>query len=171
MILRRIEKRDLEIRVDWMNNPAVYESMHFEVPITLPNTLNWFEKIKENDSRIDFAIENDSTLIGFGGLTQIDKQIKKAEFYIFINPKQHGKGFGTRAVRKILNYAFCDLRLNRIWLITDFQNLIARKMYEKCGFLLEGILRQDDLRNNNLIDRCRYAILKSDFDDKLEIQK
>ncbi len=168
MQIRKIQLEDLKSRVEWMNNPAVYSNMHFDIPITLENTVKWFNKNLNDDCRIDFAIEHDSRLVGFGGLTNIDKSVGKAEFYIFINPHEHSRGFGSKALIKILEYAFDTLSLNRVWLVTDAGNTVARKMYEKCGLSLEGILRQDALRNQKLIDRCRYAMLRSEFNKKIK---
>ena len=39
MVVRRLQEKDLSIRVEWMNNPKVYGSMHYDVPILLENTL------------------------------------------------------------------------------------------------------------------------------------
>ena len=39
MKIRRLQKEDLQTRVDWMNNPKVYSSMHFGIPVVMENTV------------------------------------------------------------------------------------------------------------------------------------
>ncbi|MES1025372.1 GNAT family protein [Gloeocapsa sp. BRSZ] len=53
-----------------------------------------------------------------------------------------GKGYGTAALRLIKNLAFEQLHAHRLWLdVKDF-NSVARRLYEKEGFIIEGILRE-----------------------------
>lgn len=53
MELRKIKYEDLPVRVEWMNNPIIYNTMHYSIPITLENTQNWFAKNVDNQNRID----------------------------------------------------------------------------------------------------------------------
>jgi len=53
MELRKIKYEDLPVRVDWMNNPIIYNTMHYSIPITLENTQNWFAKNVDNLHRSD----------------------------------------------------------------------------------------------------------------------
>ncbi|PIG93383.1 GNAT family N-acetyltransferase [Gloeocapsopsis sp. IPPAS B-1203] len=56
--------------------------------------------------------------------------------------KDKGKGYGTAALRLIKKLAFEQLHAHRLWLdVKDF-NYIARRLYEKEGFVVEGILRE-----------------------------
>lgn len=57
MIVRRLTKEDLQLRVNWMNNPKVYSSMHFETPVLMDNTIRWFENNIGNHKRADLAFE------------------------------------------------------------------------------------------------------------------
>ena len=53
MELRKITYKDLPVRVKWMNNPQIYNTMHFSIPVTLDNTQNWFMKNVDNQNRVD----------------------------------------------------------------------------------------------------------------------
>ena len=63
----------------------------------------------------------------------------------------------------ILNYAFCELGLNKVYLNVDADNDAACMLYEKVGFVCEGIFVQDMNRRGCMIDRKRYAIFSSMF--------
>ena len=56
MEIRRLQKADLVTRVEWMNHPATYFSMHYATPVLLDNTYRWYEAAAENDGRADLTI-------------------------------------------------------------------------------------------------------------------
>ena len=73
MIVRRLEEKDLRLRIDWMNNPKIYSSMHFDIPLTMEDTFKWFIGDCGNLSRADFAFEEVGKIVTFGGLTEIHR--------------------------------------------------------------------------------------------------
>ena len=164
MIIRRIKKEDLETRVEWMNNPAIYSSMHYDIPIVLENTLSWFKKNLDNNSRADVVFEEDDKIVAMGGLTGIDSLTNKAELYIFVNPFQQSKGIGTKATKLLCKYGFDNLGLKKIYLVTDVSNVSAQKVYEKVGFKLEGKLRKEYLTKDGILEDILYfGLLKEEW--------
>ena len=90
--LRKLQENDLPTRVEWMNNPMVYQTMHLTLPITLENTQRWFQKNQDCASRQDFVFEDsDGQIVAMGGLTNIDFSVKKAELYVFVAPHLQGQ--------------------------------------------------------------------------------
>lgn len=166
MKIRKLRKEDLKYRVEWMNHPGVYTSMHFSLPITIEGTMSWFNKNIGSKQREDVVFLLNEKPIGMGGFTSIDNVISKAELYIFINPFLQGKGLGSKALLLLCDYGFRTICLNRIYLEVNEDNSIARKLYEKNGFELEGVLREDSMQNNQLINRCVYSYLKKDYDTR-----
>ena len=77
MLIRKIEKSDLQLRVDWMNNPKIYSSMHFDLPVLLENTVRWFENNQTNNHRSDVCFVEKDEIVAFGGLTSIDDVLKR----------------------------------------------------------------------------------------------
>lgn len=166
LIGRRLEESDLRLRVEWMNNPKVYSSMHYDIPVKIENTFNWFRGNIGNDKRVDLAFEDDGMTVAFGGLTGINRQNNEAEFYIFVNPNAQKCGIGTQATNILCHYGFNELSLNKIYLKTNEDNIIAQHVYEKCGFKLEGVLREEYRnKDGNMISRMYYGLLKSEFND------
>ena len=88
---------------------------------------------------------------------------RKAELYIFVNPFAHSKGIGTKATRLLCKYAFENLKLKKVFLVTNQTNLPAQKVYEKVGFKLEGMLRKEALVNGMLEDRFYYGIFSNEL--------
>ena len=94
----------------------------------------------------------------------IDTTNQKAEYYITVgNTSFQRKGIATKATMLILEYAFIDLNLNKVYLTVDADNEKACRLYEKVGMTCEGLFQEDLSRHGQLIDRKRYAILKRDW--------
>lgn len=172
MKLRKLAICDLLKRVEWVNSPHVYQSMHFNVPITFENTLKWFENNQDTTSRTDVVFEDDSgNIVAMGGFTSIDDKLRKGELYIFVGPEYQGKGYGTEATKLLCEYGFNTLKLYKIYLYTNSNNFGAIRTYEKVGFKLEGVLRKETLYKDNLIDRLYFGLLNTDFNKENEFIK
>ena len=164
MELRELVESDLSLRVEWMNNPAVYNTMHYSVPILLGNTQEWFKRNRRNPDRYDVVFEDENgTPVAMGGLTGIDSDNFKAELYIFVNPLRQGEGLGTLATRLLCKYGFESLKLNKIYLYTDAGNKGACKVYEKVGFKLEGCLRNENRKGNRREDRLYFGMFPQEL--------
>lgn len=165
MKIRRLQKSDLKTRVEWMNNPKVYNSMHFNIPVLMENTIQWFEKNQGNNQRADVTfINDDNEIMAFGGITGIKDGIQMGELYVFVAPTNQAKGIGTVATRLLCEYCFAELGLNKIYLETNDDNFAAQRVYEKVGFKLEGKKRQEFLRKDgSLGDRLYYGLLKEEW--------
>ena len=159
--LRQFEAADVPLKVAWINNPDNNKFLHYDLPINVEKTLNWFEK-KDNSGRLDCMIEYMGVPVGVIGLLQIDKINNKAEFYITIgNTSYKRKGIATKATKAIIDYGFHVLNLHKIYLTVDSKNIAAKKLYINCGFKQEGYFI-DDLyseRESTYIDRERYSII------------
>lgn len=133
---------------------------------TGPSAERWLAELADGWPRqvawgVKFGVEP-PPLKPFGvvGLWDLDWLARKAEFRIVLGDYRGG-GFGVEATRLVLAYAFTALNLERVWLGTAAENVAARKCFEKCGFLQEGVLIQDFLGpDGRRGDNVRYAILK-----------
>lgn len=166
MIIRKLQKEDLPLRVEWMNHPKVYSSMHFEIPILMENTLQWYHRIKDDLSRSDVVFIRDEKVMAFGGLTSItSNKDGMAELYVFVDPNEQHNGCGTLATRLLCDWGFNKIGLHKIYLYTNEDNLPAIKVYKKCGFILEGKHRQEYLDGAGLYkDRLYFGLLKSEWE-------
>lgn len=164
IIPAKFARKDIVERVNWINNPAINKSMYFELPATKEKTKKWFLDNSGNKTRIDFTFRNEiEEIIAMGGLTNINTEHSNAEFYIMVNPVLHGRGIGTKISKWINNYAFSVLSLNKVFLYTNDENEYAYKIYEKVGFQLEGVLREQKWKNGKFINRRFYGLLKREW--------
>lgn len=159
--LRELQVCDLQTRVNWMNDERINATLNIQLPITLESTQAWFERIQSNDTRADLTFIEDGEIVAMGGFTNIDRSVNKAELYIFVHPDMKGRGIGTQSVRLMCEYGFKDVGLNKIYLHTNSDNLSACRLYEKVGFILEGIHEQEIINNGKIKDRFYYGLLNS----------
>ena len=103
-------------------------------------------------------------LIGSLAFNEIDWRNRAAEFGIMIGDKTYwNRGYGTEAVRLLVNHGFNTLNLNRIFLRVFENNPRAIRAYEKAGFVHEGRLRQAEFRDGKYIDVLMMSMLKDEF--------
>lgn len=160
----RFKSEDIQTRVGWINNPAIHNTMYFDLPATIDKTKIWYENNIGNEARIDFTFRKGDEIVAFGGFTNISKEHKNAEFYVMVNPEMHNKGIGKQVSQWMFNYAFSVLKLNKIFLYTNDDNISAYSIYEKSGFKLEGIMREQKWKSNQFQNRRFYGLLLSEWE-------
>ncbi len=117
----------------------------------------------EVPSEITFRIEKEDELIGEIRIKNIKWYNRKAELSLMIAPRYQGKGYGTGALKKIIEYAFNTMNFYRLEAeVIDF-NEASKRLVEKCGFLFEGRLREAKYVNGKYYDILRYGLLKKEW--------
>ena len=162
IIVRKFTEQDIADKVRWVNDPANNRFLHYDLPLTQEGTAEWFRRTEADESRFDGVILADGVPCGLAGLLRIDRENQTAEFYIMTGePAMKRQGIAYAAARLVLQKAFAELGLRRIYLYTETVNLPAQGLFEKRGFVREGLLPEDVRRaDGSLADRYLYAILK-----------
>jgi [ribosomal protein S5]-alanine N-acetyltransferase len=88
------------------------------------------------------ALGNDTALIGTIGLYKLQPEHQLAEVGFQLMPDQWGKGLMREALNAVVHFAFDQLGAHRVEAKTDPRNARTRTLLERCGFTLEGILRE-----------------------------
>jgi RimJ/RimL family protein N-acetyltransferase len=120
-----------------------------------------------DDVALAIVLRAGDRLVGGTGLHDIDQRCRKAQFGIFLGPREEwGQGHGTEATRLLLDYAFATLNLNRVWLQVYEYNERGLRAYEKVGFRREGVLRQDTFRDGRYWDTVVMGLLRQEWDKR-----
>ncbi len=164
--LRSVAEEDAEFISGGENNPLVRETLFIGLPTEISKIRskiqNWIQSLES----IVFIVMDKATdkPVGQSAFYRIDYLSRAAVFYLAIlDPKAWGRGFGTEATRMMVDYAFETLNLNRIQLHVFAGNRPAIAIYQKVGFVQEGLLRQAMFHNNEYCDFWVMGILKSDW--------
>ena len=76
---------------------------------------------------------------------------------------ERGQGYGTEVVRLLLDFAFKDLNLHRVYLHVFSTNTAVIRVYEKVGFVREGLLRKAAHINGAYVDVLVMGILREEY--------
>lgn len=99
-------------------------------------------------------------LVASAGLHRTVWQTPKTEVGYWCRTRAAGNGFVTEAVVALTGYAFEHLEAVRVELITDEENVASRRVAERAGFVLEGVLRNERRAPDaSLRNTCVYARL------------
>ncbi len=166
--LRPIRLADAPDFVRWFGDKKVAVYLLRQTPMSLQKERAWIKKMLRAKDKIIWSIFNeDNKLIGNTGLT-IDAKNKAASFGIVIGEKdQWGKGYASECLKLIENFVFKKLKYNRLELEVCMKNKRAVRVYEKAGFLLEGVKRQK-FKNSitkKFEDAGIMSILKKEWKD------
>lgn len=167
VMLRPMTEQDTDNVIKWRNAPSVMENFIYRTPLTRETHLNWYNNRVLTGDVAQFIIVDTEANIDVGSvyLRDIDEQNQKCEFGIFIGEEScRGKGIGAKASKLILEYAFNELKLNRVFLRVFAKNERAIKSYENAGFKYEGTFRDDVIIDGVAYDMVFMAILKEQWE-------
>jgi RimJ/RimL family protein N-acetyltransferase len=168
--LRAIEPADVPLLWQWAQDE---ETMRFRDYPTPPSSLALAEKeyadyvLDKSGCTLRLAITaEDGRLIGDVALRSIDERAGSAIFVIAIGDKSFwGHGYGSDATRCMIKYAFKQLNLHRVTLYVHSFNSRAIRVYEKCGFRREGIIREGQYMDGEYSDILIMGVLRREFEE------
>lgn len=164
--IRTLVKQDLPLLVKWKNDPLIAELVSGNpIMTTLEIEERRFEKCLGEYDNLRLIIETkEGKAIGFVSICGIDKCNKKVELGMLIGEREFwAKGFGTDALNTIIDYLLNKLCFNRIGVEVFSFNERARRLYERMGFKLEGVLRQALCRRGIFEDVLLMGLIKKDY--------
>ena len=162
--IRRFTKGDIKDKIRWINDERNNQYLHYDLPLEYDKTVSWFEQAAGRSDRHDAIIEVDGKPVGLIGLLNIDQKNGKAEYYITLGEQEYkGKGIASKASTLLLDYAFNQLDLNKVYLYTEVANITAQRLFERIGFKKEGLLKDDLWVGGKGIDRYFYGICRFDY--------
>ena len=153
--LAALDHRHLDQTRAWANEPEIMRLMDRTKPVSTDEHEQWFASLAGRDDCAYFAIETVDSGIHVGNvwLFAIDRRHRKAELRVVIGEAgDRGKGFGAEAIDRLCRHAFDQLDLHRIYAYVLAINPMARRAFERAGFALEGVLRDDRWAGEHFVD-------------------
>jgi len=138
--------RHLERTRAWVNDPYLMRLLNRTDHVTEAEHQDWFNRLKDRTDCVYFAIETSDNHEHIGNiwLWDIDERHRRAEVRVVIgNHDRLGKGLGSEAIALVSDLAFDQLKLHKVYAYVLAINPRARAAFEKAGFAVEGVLRQD----------------------------
>ena len=115
MNLRALELDDMEYIRQWRNQ--CLDTLRTPFPLTKEQQEDWYRnEICNRQSRSRFwAITEKGSLIGYGGIENIQWENSIGEISLLINPEYQGRGYGKSAAVEIITQAFNRLNLHTVF--------------------------------------------------------
>ena len=163
VVLAALRESDRQLLREWINDR---ELVRFSVPyrpIHEPAHNDWFNAVTHDRNRVIFAIRTKSQgkLLGTVQLTDFHAVHRHAQMLIQIgDPQDHGRGLGTEALRLLLDFAWKDCNLHRVWAQVFARNQRALVCYRKVGFVEEGRLRDGVFIDGQWDDLIVMGVIK-----------
>jgi len=163
--LRPVQESDLPHFQRWLADEELRRWIgSVEDQPTMEEEFDWYLGRRQDPESVLWTIEtNGGVLLGTTEL-RLSPPNRRAEVGISVLDRTHwGHGYGTEAMRLVLEYAFDELELIRVELTTDAANARAIRSYEKCGFIREGLMRNHRVFAGVVGDTLMMAILREDW--------
>jgi ribosomal-protein-serine acetyltransferase len=109
------------------------------------------------------GIWSEGNLAGIVSLHNLVRVDRKASIGYWLGASYQGRGLATKACRVLINYAFDELKLNRLEIQCAPENDRSRRIPERLGFTQEGVLRQSWWIHDRFADEVVYGLLASEW--------
>ena len=168
LLLRALDSADLDKNyLSWLNDSAVnrYLETRF-VPQSLESLHAYWSAHRDDPASPWFAIclAADCQHIGNIKLGPIHWLHRRADISLFIGERScWGQGYAAEAISMVRDWAFSELDLQKLSAGIYSGNIASRRAFEKCGFELEGTLRQEVVSSGKRIDVWRFGLTRSQW--------
>jgi len=167
VLLRAMELEDMEMLRETTNDPETEHLIGgWSFPIGKKSQQQWFERaVSDRDNlRLTIEIIETGEAIGMENLVDIDWKNRSAFTGIRLGTKApKGCGYAKDAVMALMRYAFEELQLVRLDGSWVEYNVSSLKLYQKCGWSVEGIKKNAKFSRGSFYDVLFGGILAPDY--------
>src|SRR4029077_14604423 len=163
LTLRPLQSSDVEAVASYSTKPEFIRFLPLP-PQTMESAAQFVGQAVANsqpDPKGDwlFAIQirEEPRLIGVIRIGVRSAEHRQGDLGYAVHPDHWGKGFATEALRRILEFGFEDLSLERIWATADVRNVASWRVMEKAGMEREGLMRHHPRVRGAWRDAVLYA--------------
>lgn len=166
--LRKLNESDADGMLEWMHDVDIQNNFQKNMlDRTLKDVIDFIntsDTIAEDGKSIHFAIaDEEDEYLGTISLKNIDFVNKNAEYAICVRKKAQGNGVAYKATKMILEKAFYEYNLKKVYLNVLESNKRAIHFYEKVGFIYEGEARKHLYLHGEYKTLKWYSILIEEF--------
>lgn len=175
VILRPFAEADSEIMLALLEEPELRkltgsvcsdeEACEPSPQEEIDRMIQWYLTRNEQTNRLDLAIVNkeNGNVVGEVVFNEYDEDTGNVNFRILIGKAGCNRGIGSEAASLFIHYGMTVLKVHKIGLEVYSFNPRAERVYQKSGFVMEGVKREDFRYNDEYIDTKIYGLLQSDY--------
>ena len=158
--LRDFVEGDIDRLVALANNENVsrYLIYTFPYPYTKRDAESWIHTESRANRSVTKVIEYQGDFVGIVGITpQTGWKDHSAEIGYWVGEEYWGKGIATEALRMMSERAFTVLKYKKLFAPVLGPNKASMRVLEKCGYGLEGVLKDEVYKGGQYFDGYHYA--------------
>ena len=168
IVLRPLRLEDAPRVCLWMNDKDTvrYLGGGFENPVSLEDAKERIALQLDGEftgERFAVSFADTGEYLGECSLLLPDGRAKKAELALVLLPGARGRGYALQALKLLLDYAFLQKGYQRLYLKCAFKNQRAVHLYERAGFVKEGVLRRHLYTDEGPDDVILYGMLREEY--------
>ena len=164
--LRRWRPADANDVFRVCQDPEIQRRTMVPVPYTVQDAVGFVGELSDSgwDSgeAASFAVLDRASGRLAGAITVLSFHDGVAEVGYWAAPELRGGGRTTEALRLVTAWCFAERGCVRVELTADVDNTGSRRVAERAGFVLEGIVRQRSVVKGIRIDSALYSRLPTD---------
>ena len=164
--LRPLVAEDLDDVDALLEDPDVLRFTRLPVPPPPGYARTWYERYEagrvEGTREAFAALDDDGRFVGLALAVDIDREGREVELGYITAPAARGRGVATAMLDALTRWALGELRALRVTLIIDVENRASSRVAERCGYVLEGVMRSSYLKDDVRIDAGLWSRLPSD---------
>ena len=116
----------------------------------------------DENSTFAYAITVDDRAVGsIGAFRQSNIHRQTAELGYYLAEEYWGRGIMTEAIRQLCLIVFDTTDILRIYAEPFAYNTGSRRALEKAGFALEGIMKNNAVKNGKVLDMALYSLTRN----------
>ena len=167
--LRTLNLSDAKAIYEYLKDGEISKWTLIHQPYKRRNALTFilkshYKRIWKKEYVFGILLKDTNRLIGIISLLNVNWKDKNAEIGYWLGKKYWGRGLTTEAIGLILNFAFKKLKLHRVYAKVFEENTASKRVLEKNGFKLEGIMREIKYMHNKWHNDLRFGILDKEQD-------
>ncbi|MCX7842078.1 MAG: GNAT family N-acetyltransferase [Clostridia bacterium] len=168
IILRKLEISDAQDIFEYARHPDVARFVTWDPHTSVADAesfISWTLERYEKDEAGEWGIELKETgkIIGTIGFVEYDARNFSGTIGYALSKEYWGKGIMTEAVKRVIKFAFEDMKLNRVEAVHVPENEGSGRVMQKAGMVYEGFLRQRMFAKGRFWDLKQYSIVKDDI--------
>jgi len=153
----------------WLADSAVHRNLYtLYRPMNQNELTRWLKREQEDDAHIFFYCTAPGscpdTAVGLGLVHYIHPKHGCGELSIIVNPACSGKGLGRRILAHLMETAFREHGLHKIFFHCAGPNTRMIDIAERAGFVREGVYREEIYLDDTWYNTYRFGMLKSEYD-------
>lgn len=164
--LRALELEDYKTTIRWRTDDRIWNMLGgTKYFVSEAYEKKWVEEtiFKSNDVKLAICLKENNRHIGNVYMTNVDLSNQSCHSHILIGETDcWGKGYAKEALQLAVNYMFNERNIHRIQAMILQSNTQSLKMHEKCGYKIDGLLRDSVFKGGRWQNQYVMSILSSD---------